>query len=694
MGGGSMDLVRKEQYRLLAEKHALAGEIEQLLFKVNAEKQELEGELPSSRVKEALKVKQAAAESRNRQVEAAYLNRSSAWNDADYRNIVKGKVEAAEMEYSLAVAEVEDTLRKYQRKQELVRKGAELEDKVIEVLAGKFEESAKVAHDEWEVVKPVSLPTPEDKGRFKALAQVGTSKTDEPLSTFVPPSVNHPALNGARIRGMNLGGWLIAEKWLKPSLWDGMPDVDLTDGAEVQLRCSITGNYVGAEGGGGGQVNANEPVASRNDTFRLWRLGEGKYNFRAQNAQFVTAIGGGGGAVSAIAMAASDWETFRIIRNGDDPNRVQVKSFSGHWLQANDGQLNAACEQDPGWNDGPAVFIMSANPTLQGTFQLCNGWGPEKAKEILEAHWSTFITEDDFDFMAKNGINTVRIPIGWWLTREEGGTPWPYVPGAAGYLDKAFEWAQKHGLLVMIDFHAAPGSQNGWDHGGTRDGSIEWGKPGTSYVQDSLDAIDWLAKKYCKHPALLGIQVLNEPRRLVPVDTIKQYYVQAYHIIRSYSPTASVLINCQIDGDPMLWGGFMGDTELYHNVLLDVGHWYAAWLPPGNDAAYYVAFMYTVFLPRLMKLARANPNVPVLLGEWSMDMKATPSANDVDWRNFGYAQVQCWAQATGGWFFFNLKLDTPYNSDGWNFYKSVENKWLDPQMFALEPPQWPTFPVV
>ncbi len=40
-----------------------------------------------------------------------------------------------------------------------------------------------------------------------------------------------------------------------------------------------------------------------------------------------------------------------------------------------------------------------------------------KAKEVMEKHWSTWITEADFEEMSKHGVNLVRIPVGWWQVR-------------------------------------------------------------------------------------------------------------------------------------------------------------------------------------------------------------------------------------------------------------------------------------
>ncbi|KAF8158720.1 hypothetical protein BJ912DRAFT_1050340 [Pholiota molesta] len=46
---------------------------------------------------------------------------------------------------------------------------------------------------------------------------------------------------------------------------------------------------------------------------------------------------------------------------------------------------------------------------------IANGWGsPKNAQAVLERHWDTFITAADFHYLAGIGINTVRLPIGYW----------------------------------------------------------------------------------------------------------------------------------------------------------------------------------------------------------------------------------------------------------------------------------------
>lgn len=78
---------------------------------------------------------------------------------------------------------------------------------------------------------------------------------------------------------------------------------------------------------------------------------------------------------------------------------------------------------------------------LHGDYQLANGYGPDKAKMVLEEHRRSFITAKDFDFLSRHGINTVRIPVGWWITQDPY-PPSPFVGGSLAALDLAFSWAQ------------------------------------------------------------------------------------------------------------------------------------------------------------------------------------------------------------------------------------------------------------
>ena len=61
--------------------------------------------------------------------------------------------------------------------------------------------------------------------------------------------------------------------------------------------------------------------------------------------------------------------------------------------------------------------------------------------QCLQKHWNSYIVEDDFKFMSQNGINAVRIPVGYWIANDSN-PPAPFVGGSLAALDNAFTWAE------------------------------------------------------------------------------------------------------------------------------------------------------------------------------------------------------------------------------------------------------------
>jgi glucan 1,3-beta-glucosidase len=55
------------------------------------------------------------------------------------------------------------------------------------------------------------------------------------------------------------------------------------------------------------------------------------------------------------------------------------------------------------------------------------------------------------DTTLDSSLNHVRLPIGYWAFDVGPGEP--YIQGQLPYLHKAVEWAQNHGLKIIIDLH-------------------------------------------------------------------------------------------------------------------------------------------------------------------------------------------------------------------------------------------------
>lgn len=167
---------------------------------------------------------------------------------------------------------------------------------------------------------------------------------------------------------------------------------------------------------------------------------------------------------------------------------------------------------------------------------------------LLKWHRDAYITEADFQNIAAHGCNLVRIPVPYFIFGDVPGHP-----GCIEYLDRAFDWAERAGLKILIDLHTVPGSQNGFDNGGLT-GVVRWhcSPRMVSYV---LDVLTRLAKRYRNRRALFGVEVLNEPiNRLtymmspsskqakdraeargsgpIPMAFLKRFYREAYRRLR------------------------------------------------------------------------------------------------------------------------------------------------------------------
>ncbi|XP_004502398.1 probable glucan 1,3-beta-glucosidase A isoform X1 [Cicer arietinum] len=471
----------------------------------------------------------------------------------------------------------------------------------------------------------------------------------------------------SKVRGVNLGGWLVIEGWIEPSLFDGIANGDMLDGTEVQFKSVTLQKYVSAENGGGMNVTVDRDVSSSWETFRLWRVSKSEFQFRTTQGQFLT-CGVGGGTVSATAKLPSTSETFEVERN--EKNRIHIKIKNGPYLQATtSNQLTADYPGAPGWDDNAATFEMKiVSNNIHGDYQLANGYDHDSAEDVLRRHRNSFITVEDFKFLYKHGINTVRIPVGWWIAFDPD-PPSPFIGGSLEALDNAFSWAQEYDIKCIIDLHAAPGSQNGMEHSASRDGFTGW-PTSPDYISESLHVIEFLISRYAKHQALLGIELLNEPSAgTVPLDILISYYKRGYQIVRKYSSSAYVIL-CQRIGlaDPLeLYQANIGST----NLVLDL-HFYNLFdtffvnMSAGDNVQY-------IYKSREGLLQAFNDsNGPLIfIGEWVNEWNVA-SGSQTDYQDFGKAQLEVYNAASFGWCYWTLKNDREH----WDFEWNIRNNYL------------------
>ncbi|KAI3952433.1 hypothetical protein MKX01_005300 [Papaver californicum] len=323
-----------------------------------------------------------------------------------------------------------------------------------------------------------------------------------------------------------------------------------------------------------------------------------------------------------------------------------------------------------GWMK-PSLFDGLPKGGLQGEYQLSKGHGPKKAKQVLTEHRNTFVTRDDFQFLSQHNINTVRIPVGWWITKDPN-PPAPYVGGSLAALDNAFTWAKETGIKCIIDLHAAPGSQNGKDHSSSRDGSIEWAK--SENIQQSLEAIEFLASKYVSDPALLGIELLNEPNiTKVSPGILMKYYKDGYDIVRKHSDTAYVIM-CQMVGEGFENAGVYQSIAKMglSNVVVDF-HYYNLYNDFFSNKSVKENIDYIRNERKRRIESRNAPNGPlVFIGEWVNEF-GKGGWSQTEYQEYGSAQLDVYGSASFGWAYWSIKNDAAKH---WDLMWNIDNNYL------------------
>lgn len=185
----------------------------------------------------------------------------------------------------------------------------------------------------------------------------------------------------------------------------------------------------------------------------------------------------------------------------------------------------------------PSLFnTYKANQGIVDEWTLSKQLGPSQAAQVLEKHYSTFITEQDFVDIQAAGFDHVRIPYSYWAVTTYGDDP--YVPKISWrYLLRGIEYARKCGLRVDLDLHALPGSQNGWNHSG-RQGSVGWlnGTDGDLNAQRSLDLHTQLSTffaqpRYANVITIYGL--VNEPKMIsLPIADVVNWTTVAVQTVR------------------------------------------------------------------------------------------------------------------------------------------------------------------
>lgn len=277
---------------------------------------------------------------------------------------------------------------------------------------------------------------------------------------------------------------------------------------------------------------------------------------------------------------------------------------------------------------------------------LCALLGPDVALSILRPHWESFVTFQDLRRLRDAGINTLRIPVPYWMVDVTADEPWVGQNETQAALGRVLRWASRIGLKAFIDLHAGPGSQNGFDNSGHW-GTTEW-QVETSAGLPNVDRTLRVWRKLCAFlldtsarigvaPQTLyaGFELVNEAPLFNPAidrDVLRAFLVEGYFLVRGAMGSDKIPIYVHDGFFPHSWEDFMQGSA-FKNVRLD-RHEYHVFEEPKMHWSWDEHLEFAC--QQALSIARTQRVRPTIVGEWSL------ATHDCDlWLN-GYDKGSRW----------------------------------------------------
>lgn len=326
-------------------------------------------------------------------------------------------------------------------------------------------------------------------------------------------------------------------------------------------------------------------------------------------------------------------------------------------------------------------------------WHLCSVLGKKDCLSALQDHWSSFYTRDDFEDIKSAGLNSVRIPIGYWAVDVNDQEP--YVSGQYPYLIQAVNWCNEIGLTVLVDLHGAPGSQNGQDNSGLI-GPVLF--PSNSSNEDrSMRVLQNLTIEFSNAiygGVVVGVELLNEPRISSSVFTmsyLKSFYTRGFATVRVASPVMNVTMHDAFYG-PEYWVDYnptnSSSSAPASLMTIDTHQYYA--FSPLNNLPHETILEAICNISQLLKSSSIGLP-PVVVGEWSLETGSAPNASSSAQNKGDTQEKRTWLrllfeaqlaayspndrdQPSIGWYFWTWK--TEYDIDTWSYRKGLDEGYI------------------
>ncbi len=179
------------------------------------------------------------------------------------------------------------------------------------------------------------------------------------------------------------------------------------------------------------------------------------------------------------------------------------------------------------------------------------------------------VSQEDFNNIASMGFNSVRLLMNY-IMFEDDSNPGVFKEDGWHWLDMAISFAKNAGLNILLDMHAP---QGGYQSDKPQGFSTFWdgtgGPPNTSNQNRLITLWGVIAQRYKYESAILGYDLINEPRPNTTSEWIT-YAEQIITEIRNNDPNHMIVMEV-----PFI-SGYVMQTVSDANVLYD-SHYYNTW---------------------------------------------------------------------------------------------------------------------
>lgn len=311
---------------------------------------------------------------------------------------------------------------------------------------------------------------------------------------------------------------------------------------------------------------------------------------------------------------------------------------------------------------------------------MCKKKSSDEAVKRLQNHYETYISRINWDWLNKNGITALRVPIGYWHVDNGSftdGLPFESLKGIYSQckpwdtFKKLIERANQHKIGILIDIHGLPGGANTDSHSGEKSGNASFFQ-NSKYVDKMVnEVIPFIVKELPLHyENIIGLQIVNEAKFDEKGKDEQKYYEKAIKAINKIDPNLPIIIS---DGWwPEQWADWLQKTNSDSSVIVDT-HIYRCFSDEDKSKS----------AEQIIKDLNKTVNLPYdkadfMVGEFSCVLdEQTWSKTKGDrktWvEEFGKEQIKTFNKvASWGWFFWTLQFQWGDGGE-WGIVPQVNN---------------------